>query len=366
MHKVMAGDMGAAKIAVMKPDRLKIWLDKQAGRREGEDGLLLSHQEHKNPLDLWGCEIGIRRPERFAGESLPANVDDLKVQYEAFKGKDGRADFKSDIQGIERAILMGSVEALEIVLDRSPMALWAMDFSLSEYEDESVLAFAAKYAPIGPDLKIVDLLRKRGARLTDRRLNLVVGAAMVQGEVIWLKPPEACAKALSTAGYEFDWVDGVSLLQTNTFERSHGHVLPRVGAQKVGWLSEIEKQGWADFAMKHNAEEWATIFARIPREQARPKRNESFLHYAKNEGKLGLGAWIAWGDSPLRDAASWADLGAWLCLKGLANEALNAAKASGNMVTWNNLLPWAECEELANLSNSREINLKKGKIQSRL
>lgn len=366
MAKAASGDVDSAKIVVAQPARLKLWLDKQAGRREGEDSLLSNHLLHSGEGSFWGYASGLRRPERFAERGLPKTIDDLKVQYAALKDKDGRADFKSDIQGLERAILMGSVDALEIMLDRSPMALWAMDFSLSEYEDENVLAFAAKYAPIGPDVKIVELLRDRGARLNDRRLNLVVGAAMVQGEGIWLKEPNACARALSAAGYSFDWADGIALLQKNTFERSHAPMLPRVAAQKVAWLLEIEKQGWADFSVKPSAEEWEAMLGKFPLDQTRPKRNESFLQYAKNGGKVGLGAWIAWGDSPLRDPASWADLGPWLCAKGLASEALDAAKASENMVTWSNLLPWAEREALSNQSESDEVKYEESKRSSRL
>lgn len=343
-RRAVSGDALAAGELFASPTRLKAWLDTMAGRVEAEGSLMSYHGSTKR---FWGYASGARAPERFAERGLPQNADELVRQYKTLGSKASRVDFKNDVQGIERAILSGAVEALGEMAERSPMALWAMDFSLSEYEAENVLGFAAKYAPIGADINIIELLMGLGARLPKARLSLVVGESMLQAKGVWMKRPEAVARALEAAGYEFGYADGLALLGKASFEHVAVSGLPSVARQKIAWLDEIERRTGVNWGIRHSANELEVLCGHLGEALGQTERVAQLLDHAKTFGPVGLGAWLGLGSSPLRDTPVWAELGPWLARHALATEALAAAKASGAVLTAERVRPYAEIQEIS-------------------
>lgn len=347
-QKALGGDMESAKRLLAKPVDLKLWLDSMAQRRENEGALPTSEPSKFLP----SYTERTKDSEDFLSRGLPQSPEALVEQYEKIEAG-GAGDFKADVQGIERAILQGAATALREMLARSPMALWAMDFSLAQYEDENVLAFAAKYAPAGDDLEIIHALLEHGARLPDRRLNLVTSSSMANVEGIWAKNQAQVADALQAAGYEFNMADGLALLGLAMFEREQGGKVPGVAQQKIGWLDEIGRRAKIDWSAPMSAKEWQPhLDALKPWDQAIRANGglaDVFAQHARDEGPIGLGAWVGLASAPLREVSSWAELGPWLCDHGLAIEASNAARDSGATVTFERLAPWREQEELAAL-----------------
>ena len=343
-RNAVAGDAESAKRLFEKPVQLKLWLDELAGRKEGE-GQLPREEHPLTPDARHGYASGWRDADRFIQRGLACNEEALIEQYAMLGTKSGRADFKSDVQGIERAILGGSIEALREMVERSPMALWAMDFSLSEYEGENVLAFAAKYAPAGPDVEMIAFLRSLGAKLPECRPVLVVGEQMRKAKGVWLKTPSQVADALEAAGHVFAFADALMLMQRASFERVPVAGLPSVARQKVEWLGEMAKRG-VDARASLGVEELERAVSQIPMDAGRPGRMDEYIAYARQVGSIGLGSWLGLGASPLRDHASWAELGPWLADHGLATQALEAAAASKADITWKMMLPYAEAQQM--------------------
>lgn len=339
--QALAGDASACALLLKSPVELKRWLDAKAGRVEGEGAL--REMEHMEPC---GYLRGERRPERFLERGLPSDAEALRGQYAALGTKTGRADFKSDVQGIERAILGGSIEALREMIERSPMALWAMDFTLSEYESENVLAFAAKYAPAGADVVIIGYLRSLGARLTKASLNYVVGEAMARSSGIWRKSPKHVADAFEAAGHVFAAVDGYAMLRHGAMERVATYGMASVARQKVEWLEEMEGRG-VNWAMLLSAEQCQQIVGELAVDPRKPQREAEFVEHARAEGAAGLGAWVGLSGAALRDVEFWREMGPFLAKRGLAKQALRAASLSGAGLTWGMVLPYAEAQEIS-------------------
>jgi hypothetical protein len=341
--RVVGGEAQACGLLLEHPVELKRWLDMKVERSEGEGGLMPD-----STVNMYGYHAGTRRKERFLERGLPSDEEALVAQYAALGTKSGRADFKSDVQGIERAILGGAVKALREMVERSPMALWAMDFSLSEYEAENVLAFAAKYAPTGPDHEIIAYLRALGAKLPSESLNLVVGEVMSKAVGIWRKSPKEVACAFEAAGHVFKAADGFALLQRGSMERELGVGMLSVAKQKVEWLLEMEARGveWTD---KLSPSECCALVGALPDDPCKPDRAQEFASHAQAEDGVGLGAWLGMSAAPLRDVNFWSEMGPFLADRGLAMQALRAAKRSGAQVTWELILPYAESEDLATI-----------------
>lgn len=346
--KALGGDVQAARDLLSRPVDLKLWLDEMAKRSEYEAALPTSAASRMLPT----YASGVKTTEDFLHRGLPQSPEALVEQYNKIEAG-GAGDFKTDVQGMERAILQGSVSALREMLDRSPMALWAMDFSLAQYEHENVLAFAAKYAPAGADLEIINELMDRGARLPAGRLGLATSSSMAATEGIWAKSQRQVADGLEAAGYKFSMADGLGLLGANMFEREAAGVAPAMAQQKVAWLDEIERRAGIDWSVQLSAKEWEEplgepqpweVLMREGRSLA-----EAFAAHVRSEGVAGLGAWVGLREAPFREERSWAHFGPWLCDHGLAIEASNAARDSGAELTFERLAPWREQEELAAL-----------------
>lgn len=347
-EKALGGDMESARRLLANPVDLKLWLDAMAKRRENEGALPTSEPSRFLP----SYSERTKGSEDFLSRGLPQSPQALIEQYEKIEAG-GAGDFKADVQGIERAILQGATTALREMLERSPMALWAMDFSLAQYEDENALAFAAKYAPAGDDIEIIHALLEQGAKLPDRRLNLVTSSSMANVEGIWAKNQAQVADALEAAGYEFNMADGLALLGLAMFEREPVGKAPCVARQKIAWLDEIGRRAKIDWSAPMSAKEWQPhLDSLMPWDRAIRANgglSETFAQHAREQGPIGLGTWVGLACAPLREESSWAQLGPWLCDHGLAIEASNAARESGAAVTFERLAPWREQEELAAL-----------------
>jgi hypothetical protein len=353
-----------AKALLADPQGLKAWLDQLAGRSPGEGAAM----EFKRAL----ASGGPRRPAaaRFLERGVPATEADLTRQYNALRQEGGPASFKQDLQSIERAILTGSAEALREIAKNSPMALWAMDFSLAEYEDENALAFAAKYAPTGPDEEVVQALLDLGAALPPRRLRLPVGA--IKGGAaagVWAKPVAEVARALEKAGYQFGAADGLALLASAHFERHESPGLPSMCAQKIQWLEEIGRRAGVDWGGKWSAQQARELVAGIPDNlYGSPERAAAhkvdFVERASRLGPQGLGAWVGMAQAPLRQKKSWEELAPWMDERGLMDEIQEAAIDTGAKATLDFLEPWLQKAALRKAS--LEAQGPKGEVAERL
>lgn len=335
------GDPVAMAALFANPVGLKLWLDELAGRCEG-DAVLSSAASHAARERGYGT--GERVGSRFLERGLAKDAEALRRQYTTLS-PGSRPNFKNDVQGIERAILAGATKALQEILERSPMALWAMDFSLSEYESENVLAFCAKYAPVGADVEMAALFRGLGASLHTGRISLVIGEAMSASGVGSPKSPALMSKALLSCGYQFGYADALALWQRSRYERASGGAESTVTEQKIAWLSQLEKMG-VSVGSQLTPAELKSACSELPEDPTGNKRVEQFLKWAQENGQAGLGAWVGLDMSPLRAPHAWKQLGPWLADRGLAREALCAARASGAVITQELVLPYAELEEL--------------------
>lgn len=334
--KALEGDASACASLLGSPVELKRWLAEARGAADGEAG----------PASGGGAAQSQRR--RFPEGGLPSEAAALAAQYAALEGKAGTADFKSDVQGIERAILTGSIDALRETVERAPMALWAMDFTLLEYEGDNVLSFAAKYAPAGADLAIIAYLSSLGARLPEEGLNYVLGEAMARADGLWRKSPRRVAEAFEAAGHVFCAVDGYAALSQGSVEREPGGAMASVDGQKVEWLEELEARG-VDWRERLTAERCKETMDALPMSLSRPGHAADFIAHALGEGGAGLGAWLGLSRGPSRDAAFWAEMGPFLARRGLAAQALRAACLSGDRERWEMILPYAEAQEMTGL-----------------
>lgn len=339
-RRALAGDQRAMAELFATPVGLKLWLDELAGRREGEAAL---SESASSAARIRGYGAGGRGAERFRERGLALDPEALRRQY-AGLATASRPNFKSDVQSIERAILAGATEALREILDRSPMALWAMDFSLSEYESENVLAFCAKYAPAGPDVEMAAMLLGMGATLHAGRVALVVGEAMSAAGVGEAKSPRLMARALARCGYQFGYADALALWQRSRHERALDGTRPAVVDQKITWLGLLEEMG-VEVGGTFSAEELAVHCAELPQEPGGAQRVEQFLAWAARGG-AGLGAWVGLEMSPMRELAAWERLGPWLARRGLAVEAHRAAAGTGAMLSQERSLPYAEAQAI--------------------
>ena len=359
MLKASKGEVSAALKVLENPVELKITLDKLAERTE-EEGTI------KETQMIGGYTQGLRPKERFGERGLPQCASDLIKQYKALSSKEGRVNFKMDVQSIEKAIIAGSYEALKTIVERSPMALWCMDFSLSEYEAENVLAFVAKYAPTGSDLEMIDLLKSLGAKLPEKRLILDSGAAMFYTKEIIPKSIKSTAEALIRAGYQFNYADGLNSLMGAKLENSMIEQ-QSVLCKKIEWLDYLSANHGINWSDRFSHEELKIWCSHIATNSIQKDKVENFIKWAQIHGKIGIGAWVGLSSASLRDQQGWQDLGHWLYKNSMASEAAKSAELSGALITWSYVLPWAEKEVLSktaliNLSSLDECAKNKTRI----
>lgn len=161
--------------------------------------------------------------ERMAAERGLPTLDpaDLREQAIALSLVQGKpASLKHACAQIEKAIVSGDAPAVRAIVESDPLALWAMDFSLREYEAENLLLFAAKHAPDGPDVEICKILLDAGVSppslLRAGRFERTWHSDIFEG--IRAKSVESMMACMQTFGWTLGAAEAAAMLSYATDE----------------------------------------------------------------------------------------------------------------------------------------------------